>query len=868
MSKTAVPLSRLEPGGDFVFTLTITNNSNASDPVTITSLTDTQSGATDFSDCEALVDEIIAPAGSLSCEYTVAHANAGVYNNRADVAGVDDEETLATATASASVEVFDVAPVINVTKTTDQLQVFAPGEDVIFTVVIVNNSVATDPVTITGLTDDIHGDLNGQGDCVVPQTIQPGSNYTCSFTVFVNGDETDIVTASGSDDEGTSVSDSDDATVDMINPSVAIEKSTNGYDADGTPGPEILAGAPVDWTYLVTNDGDVDLANVDVVDNQGVAVTCPQDVLAVGEFMACTASGVSEVGQYANLGTASATHTDVDGDSATRMASDPSHYWGATPSVEIVKTFADETVISGGAASSFTLVVTNSGNVALTNVLVDDSVDADLDITEVTVTTASTFGSEDCSASVGQNVSCTIPELAVGESVTITVEFDVDSTVPERLGVSNTGTASSGYIDASSNPLFVGDSSTDTIDILIDIDLSIVKAFDPTSLTQGETGIFTIVVSNAGPSDAVGVEITDTVHAGLEVTDVVVSEGSCLDTDGNPQTIECMADIPVGESVTVTVTYIAAPAVPAGDPIFDAALGITEGGDEFRIYFVNGSILEGSTSGGPVYLDGEDITDEVTLIEELGRNDIMLNPPADVPIPGTDDPAFLMHLSCSDRFIGGWGETDGPDSILDPNWQIASYSISRYNANGFIKSCGDTPVEFNILNLADAVGTDSFGPDDSTAVTSEDVWVEIVDPSLVFPEDDAVDFKNKDVWFKFVSKNPEDMVIAQIEIIWPEDGGNNGELRTIKLGKNTIWSGNEAGASVTNGLQAVIFEAAFSGSELDRTLEAFEKEKLRFTFENRPVTDPARIRYSFIVTFADGTDVSVQSHGTPESELP
>ena len=51
-----------------------------------------------------------------------------------------------------------------------------------FTVVVENTSGTTDPVTITSLTDDVHGDLNGQGTCAVPQTIQPGDTYTCAFT--------------------------------------------------------------------------------------------------------------------------------------------------------------------------------------------------------------------------------------------------------------------------------------------------------------------------------------------------------------------------------------------------------------------------------------------------------------------------------------------------------------------------------------------------------------------------------------------------------------------------------------------------------------------------------------------------------------
>lgn len=78
----------------------------------------------------------------------------------------------------------------------------------------------------------------------------------------------------------------------------------------------------VTWTYVVTNTGDVPLTNVTVTDNQGVAVTCPKDTLAVGESMLCTASGTAVVGQYANMGT-----TCGEYEGTTVCDEDPSHYF-------------------------------------------------------------------------------------------------------------------------------------------------------------------------------------------------------------------------------------------------------------------------------------------------------------------------------------------------------------------------------------------------------------------------------------------------------------------------------------------------------------------------------------------------------------
>jgi hypothetical protein len=79
----------------------------------------------------------------------------------------------------------------------------------------------------------------------------------------------------------------------------------------------------------------------------------------------------------------------------------------------------------------------------------------------------------------------------------------------------------------------------------------------------------------------------------------------------------------------------------------------------------------------------------------------------------------------------------------------------------------------------------------------------------------------------------------------------NGTLTQIMLGKNTFWTGSEAGPTAT------VLEADFVGRESDRILEALQSEKLRFTFENRPVADPALVEYTFVVTFSDGSDVSI-----------
>ena len=86
LTKTADPLTLAEPGGVFVFTLTITNNSV--EAVTITSLTDTNALS---AECQALIGTTLAAGGSTACTYTVTHTEAGTYPNTASVSVLDNE---------------------------------------------------------------------------------------------------------------------------------------------------------------------------------------------------------------------------------------------------------------------------------------------------------------------------------------------------------------------------------------------------------------------------------------------------------------------------------------------------------------------------------------------------------------------------------------------------------------------------------------------------------------------------------------------------------------------------------------------------------------------------------------------------------
>jgi hypothetical protein len=368
-----------EGGATATYTITITNDSVASDPVTVTALTDDRFGSL-LAEAEAAnggTPIVLDPDEEFSFEIDrELELDAGQdHVNTVTVTVEDDEGVEATDDDDHTVTGVDLQPTITVVKTAGQAEIFAPGEMVTFTVVVTNTSNAADPVEVGSLVDDIHGGVacldDGDAD-IVGQTIAPGDSVTCTFEVEVDATETDTVTVVATDGDGNQTQDSGQATVEMLSPSIDIEKSTNGADADAAPGPSILAGDPVQWTYLVTNTGDVDLIDIEVTDSEEGPIACPAPTLTAGTSMTCTASGTAEAGSYQNTGyVTSRTVPDVDGDQVIRGDSDLSHYTGVVASLAVTKTADVSTVDAAGDEIVFTIEVVNDGDLTVVPTVAD-----------------------------------------------------------------------------------------------------------------------------------------------------------------------------------------------------------------------------------------------------------------------------------------------------------------------------------------------------------------------------------------------------------------------------------------------------------------------------------------------------------------
>ena len=280
---TSVPETAAGATQNVVFTYTIYNRS--AEPLEITQFVDDKFDLA--TKCPGIVGLTLAKddgndasgLDQVTCNFAVGlSGNAGAtHTNVVNVTGEDDEGDDATDTDDAVVTFTNLPSAITVVKTASPTSMQAPGGTVTFTVSVRNDS-AVDTVTVTSLVDSIHGNLNGKGTCSVPQTILPGATYTCTFTANVSKTETDVVTASGTDDDGNPVSDDDDATVTITpappTPStpetmdVAIVKDATAQVTLGSDGTAVI-----DYEARVRNNGPNQAHNVTLADPAPSGVT-------------------------------------------------------------------------------------------------------------------------------------------------------------------------------------------------------------------------------------------------------------------------------------------------------------------------------------------------------------------------------------------------------------------------------------------------------------------------------------------------------------------------------------------------------------------------------------------------------------------
>jgi len=328
--------------------------------------------------------------------------------------------------------------------------------------------------------------------------------------------------------------------------------------ASGNP---VNAGSPLSFSIVITNNGP------DAISTPSVTNTFPSGVTSFtfagaswncGALSGSTAT-CSYAGSLANGGftpaltlsmTAPASGPAVDSATVSSGTSDPNNgNNSATQSVTVVAQ-ADLTITKNGPTSViagqnvvYTVTVTNNGPSSASSVNVADPTPSGL-----------TFVSNTGGCTTAYP--CSLGTMTNAQVVTITSTY---STTPSSSGtVTNTATVSS---STTADPTAGNNSATKTTSITASADLGITKSGPPSS-AAGSPLVYTITVTNNGPSDAASVSVADPTPAG---TSFVSNSGAC--TTPFPCALGTMTP---GQTKTITSTFTT-PANFAGTSIANTA---------------------------------------------------------------------------------------------------------------------------------------------------------------------------------------------------------------------------------------------------------------------------------------------------------
>jgi uncharacterized repeat protein (TIGR01451 family) len=422
--------------------------------------------------------------------------------NTAGASGVDGLGKQVTATADAPAPT--IAPAIDVTKTATPPVIHA-GEAVTWTITVKNTGDS--PLAPVKLTDDTTTSCSRAFD-----SLDAGAAQTYTCTANPSTTTTNAVTATGTDRSGRPVTDTASATVTVISPALTITK-----DASPTT---VRAGDRITFTITVTNAGDVPLTGVAVTDDRTPACAQTFGTLAPRAKQTYTCTAPAPPDDFTN--TATATGEDPLGREV--KVTDDAVVDVIHPAIAIVEDAAPAQVREGDTVT-WTITVTNTGDVPLTDVAVTDD----------------------------QVAPCAKP---LGTLAPQAKQAYTCTTVAGPTGLTHTAEATG--TDPAKRPV---DASGDASFTVQHPGITIAEDVTGGPFRPGDTVPFRITVRNAGDVPLTGVQVTDALVSGCaQAFDSTLEPGRTWDfgctgtapADDFTTTAQVTGTSPVGPSVTAS----------------------------------------------------------------------------------------------------------------------------------------------------------------------------------------------------------------------------------------------------------------------------------------------------------------------------
>jgi uncharacterized repeat protein (TIGR01451 family) len=525
VTKTASP-TMVDPGGKITYTLTVTNygpgNSsgyvlNDSLPAGVTSAATTSTGCSVGSPTAVVCAGAPLTAGTSVTDTITANAPnpfTGSITNTVTVTANEADPNASNNSASATVgaNIVKVSMVKSavVTPPSDQNAVNV-GDTITYSYNVTNNGNV--PLTSVAVSDPTAG--NVACPTPAPPGLAPGATETCTArapylvkqTDVDSGSVTDTATATGTDatnftSPASTPSSTKVPTVAAM-PSLLLQKVENASLGNSAP---IQAGESIQYTYVITNTGNVDLTSLSVSDPTAGAVSCPTPPapgLAPGDTETCTEDAPyvvtqADVDRGGVTDTATATGGDLQGGKATSPPSSVSTSSLPDPAVSLDKTATvtpagDQNAVQVGDTIRYTYKVTNIGNVSLATVAVSDPA----------------AGSVTCPTPAAPGLAPGASETCTADHVYTVAQKDVDAGAVTDTATA-TGTDNHGNTSAASNP-----STATVLAVTGNASVSIAKSAtvlpttDQNAVKAGDKVQYSYNVTNTGNITLTSVAVTD-----------------------------------------------------------------------------------------------------------------------------------------------------------------------------------------------------------------------------------------------------------------------------------------------------------------------------------------------------------------------
>ena len=373
-------------------------------------------------------------------------------------------------------------------------------------------------------------------------TLAPAASTTCSANYTVtqadldNGTVKDSATVVGTPPSGPPTPPSAPSTVTIPVtqvPAITIAKSS-------TTSVITLAGQVVVYSFLVTNTGNVTLTNVSVTDTQTSPslasslgpISCPVTTLAPTASTTCSANYTvtqADVDHGSTHDSATATGTPPTGTPPVSPPATLTIPATPLPAMTVVKSSTTTAITHVGQVVPYAFLVTNTGNVTLTNVTVTD-VQALPSINGILSATL-----------------CPVTTLAPAASTTCTANYTVSQGDYDQPTLQDSatviGTPPSGPPTPPSTP------STVIIPVTPAPALTIVKSATPASVgAAGNTVTYRFQVTNTGNVALTAVAVTETAFSGTGTMGVI----AC----GPTNIANGSVNLAIGDTITCAATYV------------------------------------------------------------------------------------------------------------------------------------------------------------------------------------------------------------------------------------------------------------------------------------------------------------------------